>query len=150
MSAIAAVQDAIYSRLAGDSTLVAMLEPHVLTGGPGVLNDVPDGQDYPIVLISGAREKAMHTFGGPSAGKGWDVMVPIFSMSRYRGDREALLIHNRVVALLDFYALTVSGFSQVSCEYAPGGDVTGQVITRDVEKVKTHQVAAEFSVKVRP
>jgi hypothetical protein len=75
-------------------------------------------------------------------------MVPIFSMSRKASDYEALTIHNRVVALLDFAAFTVSGFTHATCQYAPGGDITGQVIVRDVEKLKTHQVAAEFEVCV--
>ena len=148
MSAIKAVQQAIFTRLVGDATLTGMLALRILTTAPAILNDVAEGQDYPFVWITGARERAEHTFGGPSLGKGWIVMVPIFSMSRYAGDLEALTIHNRIVALLDFYELPVTGFAHAICQYAPGGDVTGQVLTRDVEKVKTHQVAAEFQVTV--
>jgi hypothetical protein len=142
VSAIRAVQTAIYSRLAGDATLLALA-----TGG--VHNDVPDGQDYPHVLISAAREKAWHTFGTAATGLGWDVVVPIFTRSRYAGDKEALEIHDRIVALLNFAALTVTGYTSVMCEYAPGGDMTGQVMVIDVDKIETRQVVAEFRVRVR-
>jgi hypothetical protein len=145
-SAISAVHEAIYARLSGDATLTAMLALKVQTGTPAVLNHVGAGQEYPYVLISGAREKSDHTFGGPSTGLGWNVMVPVYSMSQKTSDLEALTIHNRVVALLNFYAMTITGFTHVTCQYAPGGDVTGQVIVKDVDKLKTHQVAAEFEV----
>jgi hypothetical protein len=148
MSAIRAVQTAIYGVLSADATLAGLS----LTAGTatvGVFNDVPDGQDYPHVLISKARERAWHTLGGRTAGIGWDVMVPIFVMSRYSGDREALQILERIVALLNFSSLAVTGFTSVICEYAPGGDMTGQVMVIDVDKIETRQVVAEFQVLVR-
>ncbi len=149
MSAIAAVQNAIYVTLAADATLVAMLAPNIKTGGPGIVNDVLDGQEYPHVLMSNSRERGEHTFGGPNVGLGWNVAVSLYSRSRKDGDLQALQIHGRIVALLNFQPLTVTGWPNVSVEYAPGGDMTGQVMVLDVKKVQVHQVLAEFDVKVR-
>lgn len=135
------VQEAIKSALSSDPTV------STLTGGR-IYNDVPDGASYPHVLISKAREKAWHTLGGATSGLGWDVMVPIFTMSRYQGDLEALTIHERIVAVLNFAPLMVTGFPKVSCEYAPGGDITGQVMVIDKDKIETRQVVGEFRVRV--
>lgn len=153
MSAILAVQQAIYQRLAADATLPTLslsIDPrtNALTT-VGVYNDVPEGATYPHVLISRAREQGSHCFGGASVGLGWQVTVPLFTMSRYQGDLEALQIHNRVVSLLNFYPLTVTGYAYVSVEYAPGGDATGQLVVRDIEKIETRSIEAEFRVMVK-
>jgi hypothetical protein len=147
-TAILPVHEAIYSLLAADTTLTDMLAEKVQTGGPAVLNDVGEGQEYPYVLVHGVNEKSDHTFGGTSSGLGWNLAVTIYSMSRKATDYEALTIHGRVVALLNFAALTVSGFTHATCQYAPGGDITGRTIVRDVDKLKTHQAVAEFEVWV--
>jgi len=145
VSAIAAVQVAVKAAMAADTA----------TGGVSdlvdtrIYNDVPDGAAYPHVVFGKARERALHTFGGASSGLGWDVTLPIFTMSRYQGDYEALTIHSRIVALLNFQPLTVSGFSKVSVEYAPGGDITGQVMVIDIDKIETRQIAGEFRIQVR-
>lgn len=146
MSAIYPVMVAVSAALHGDtgaggvSTLVS----------DRIYNDVPDNASYPHVIFGKARERALHTFGGPTAGKGWDITLPIFSMSRTQGDKEALTIHSRIVALLDFSALSVSGYPHVSVQYAPGGDVTGQVMVIDIDKIETRQVVGEFEIQVRP
>lgn len=145
MSAIAPVQVAIYGALSGDTGAGGV---STLVGGR-IHNDVPDGEDYPLVMFGKAREKAMHTFGGATSGLGWEVMLPIYSMSRYQGDSEALAIHSRIVALLNYQPLTVAGFTKCDVEYAPGGDVTGQVMVVDIDKIETRQVVGEFLIRVR-
>jgi len=146
VSAISAVQIAAYTAMTADTGAGGV---HTLVGGR-IYNDVPDGAAYPHVVFGKAREKSEHTFGGVSSGLGWEVMLPIFTMSRYQGDAEALTIHSRIVALLNKWNAgpAVSGFSSVCWEYAPGGDVTGQVMVIDIDKIETRQVVAEFSVTV--
>jgi hypothetical protein len=137
VSATRAIQTAIYGVLSADSSLLTLA-----TGG--IHNDVPDGQDYPHVLISKASETAWHTLGGPSAGIGWKNIIRIHVRSRYQGDYEALQILERVVALLNFQALTVTGYTKVICEYEGS-----KVLVQDIDKIETRNVVGEFCVMVR-
>lgn len=137
MSAIKAVQTAIYSTLNGDSTLLALA-----TGG--VHNDVPDGQSYPHVLISLPTETPWHTFGGPSVGLGWNVVARVHVYSRYQGDSEALDIHNRIVTLLNFQSVAVGGFTHAAWEYE-----SGRMLVENIEKIETRHMVDEFRVLVR-
>lgn len=146
MSAIGAVQAAMYARMVADSTLTAMLPVSIIDGTPGVFNDAPNEQPYPRVVMSGAREMTNHMMGGASSGKGYVVRVPIFAESQQRADDQALAIHARIVALFDFQPLTVTGWSSVIVEYA--GEAPGRVLIVDVEKVRTRRALAEFAVSV--
>jgi hypothetical protein len=137
MSATAAIQTAIYGVLNADATLLALA-----TGG--VHNDIPDGQAYPHVLISKTVETPWHTFGGPTSGLGWKDIVRIHTYSRYQGDKEALEIHNRIVSLLNFQPLSVSGYSASIVEYE-----SLRVFVEDIEKIETRHLVTEFCVRVK-
>lgn len=137
MSATSAIQTAVYGVLHGDSTLLGLA-----TGG--VHNDVPDGQDYPHVLISKATETPWHTFGTATTGLGWKNIIRVHTYSRYQGDTEALSIHNRIVALLNFQPLTVTGYGSVLVEYE-----SGRMFVEDIEKLETRHQVDEFCVRVK-
>lgn len=136
MSATRLVQTAIYGVLNGDATL------DTLAPG-GVHNDVPDGQAFPHVLISKATETPWHTFGGATSGLGWKNIIRVHVFSRYQGDLEGLQILERVVTLLNYQPLTVTGFPQVSCEYEQT-----RVLVEDIDKIETRHLVAEFCVLV--
>jgi hypothetical protein len=136
VSATRAIQTAIYGVLSGDATLT-----NLATGG--VHNDIPDGQAYPHVLISKATETPWHTFGTATTGLGWRNIIRVHVYSRYQGDKEAMEIHERVVSLLNFQPLTVTGYTQVSCEYEQM-----RLLVEDVEKIETRHLVGEFCVMV--
>jgi hypothetical protein len=133
--AISAIQTAIYGVLNGDVTLVALVT--------GVFNDVPAGQVYPYVQIGSATQRPWHTFGGSSVGIGWNATVTVHIWSRYQGDVEALAILNRVVALLNFQAVAVTGYTTVICELDQA-----RVLVEAVDKIETRHIPAVFRVRV--
>jgi Protein of unknown function (DUF3168) len=140
VSAIRPILEAVVAVLAADATLATLIT--------GVFNDVPDQQAFPYVLVRTATERGMHTLGGAAVGLGWNNVIRVHVYSRYQGDLEALQILERVVALLNFAALTVTGYTHVTCEYANAGAVA-RVLVEDVDKVETRHIPAEFRVRVR-
>jgi hypothetical protein len=95
------LQDAIYSRLSGDTTLVTTL-------GAGVYDVAPDLAPFPYVTIGEQTESPNDTMGKT----GRDVTVTVHTWTR--GDRtkqDMQAIQNRVDALLDRWAPTVTGWS---------------------------------------
>lgn len=136
MSASRVIQTAIYAVLSADATLTSLA-----TGG--VHNDIPDGQAYPHVLISRATETPRHTLGGLNAGIGWSDIIRIHVYSRYQGDREAMLIDERITALLNFQALTVAGYSSVIIEREEM-----RLLVEAIEKIETRHLVAEYRVWV--
>jgi hypothetical protein len=133
-SALAAIQAAIYSRLHGDSTLLALAP---------VVGDVNEDQAYPYVLISNATEVPWDTMGGSTTGFGWNATMVVHILSRYAGDLEALNILNRVSTLLNHYALTVSGYTTVICE-----SEDAKMLLEYPNKVEQRHVVARFRIRV--
>jgi len=136
VSAIRVVQTAIYAVLVADSTLAALA-----TGG--IHNDVPDGQAYPHVLISRASVVPWHTCGGASSGIGWNTIIRLHIYSRYQGETEALQISEQIAALLNFQALTVTGYptALVALE-------SSRVMVEAIEKIETRHLVDEYRVRV--
>jgi hypothetical protein len=136
-SSLEAIQGAIYTRLSGDATLLTLCD--------GVLNYEPEEPPQKFIVIGNATEQAWHTLGGTSAGWGWDATVTVHIYSYYKGDLEALRILGRVTALLNFYELSVSGYTTVICEY-------GEKLTKSMVETKNKQerrhIPAVFSIKV--
>lgn len=137
MSATRAIQTAIYGVLTADSTLMALA-----TGG--IHNDVPDGQAYPHVLITKASETPWHTLGGATDGIGWKNIIRVHVRSRYQGDYEAYQILERVVTLLNFQDLAVSGYASALVEYEGS-----KLLVQDIDKIETRNLVGEFCVMVR-
>jgi hypothetical protein len=148
VSATLAIQTAIYGVLSADATIPTLSRTiDTRTNAVtlvGVYNDVPDGATYPQVLITRATETPWHTMGGASAGLGWKDIIRIHVFSRYQGDLEALEIHNRIVTLLNFQPLTVSGFSSATVEYE-----NGRMLVEAIDKIETRHWVAEYCVRVQ-
>lgn len=133
--ALTAIHTAVYSTLHGDATLLTLVS--------GVYNDAPEGADYPFIVLGSATSDPWHTMGGASVGRGFDTTITAHIWSRYQGDLEALRIFDRVVALLDFQSLTVTGYGTVVTSLDHG-----RVLVTDVDKLETRHLPAVFSVLV--
>ncbi len=148
MSATRLIQTAFYGVLSVDATLAGLSLTEVVDD-PGnfttvtVYNDIPKDATYPHVLISRATEMPKHTLGGATTGLGWKNTIRVHTYSRYDGDLEALQIHERMVALLNFQHLTIPGFPQVAVEYEQG-----RMLVEDIDKIETRHWVDEFSVVV--
>ena len=96
------LQQAIYTRLSGDTTLVTTL-------GAAVYDDVPDSAAFPYVSIGDITEGPNDRMGKT----GRDLTVTVHIWSQYEGMKQTKEIQNRVDALLDRWAPTVTGWSAV-------------------------------------
>ena len=147
MSAIRTVQTAFYTRLAGDATLAGLSMSYGSSGSlttVTVHNQIPEGQAYPQVLISRATETPWHRFGGPMTGLGWKAIIRTHVYSRYKGDSEALRIHERVLTLLNFQPLLVSDFASAIVELEQT-----RVLVEDIEKIETRHLVGEWCIWVQ-
>lgn len=136
MSALGPIADAVYGVLSGDSTLTALAT---------VTGDRSDDTPYPFVLVGDGIEKPWHGFGGASVNKGYNDLIRTHIYSSYEGDDEALTILDRIVTLLDYQALTVTGFSSVLCEY----EQSRVLRESDADRIEVRHVVGEFRVRVR-
>lgn len=135
-SAIRPVEAAIRTLVIADSTF--------LTRCPGgCSSDEVENQEYPFVLMDNGHEKPWNTLGGRTVGNGRELIIRLHVFSRYKGDREALLILERLVELLDQETLTVSGYGTVLIEY-----FAGRVLVEARDKLETRHIPAEFLVRV--
>ena len=102
-----ALQEALYSRLNGDSTLGNLVS--------GVYDAVPDDTAMPICVIgpSTSTDDATKTLDAR------DYIFNVDVWSDYRGMKETKNIVKQVYSLLHEYALSVSGASLVilRCEF---------------------------------
>jgi hypothetical protein len=145
MSALYAVQAAVYARLKADSTLGALLAPSILDGTSGVFNDVPDNQAYPYIDIGeNSTEKPWNTIGGATTGIGFDDRIVLHICSRYQGNTEGSLILKEVMRLLNFYDLTVTGYSSVLCSFD-----SVKCLKEQVDKIETRRFETVFRVRVQ-
>lgn len=94
------LQQAVYSRLNGDATLTTTL-------GASVYDHVPDSAAFPYVVIGDVTEGPRDTM----ARTGRDVVLSVHCWSQYAGAKQVDEIANRVDALLDRWAPTVSGWT---------------------------------------
>jgi hypothetical protein len=109
-SALGAIQTGVYTVLAADATLLALVD--------GVYDAVPDSTAAKrYVHIGEAFESPTPTFGG----NGHDVMLTVHSYTEdnneQRGNARAQAINSRVIALLHGVAITVAGHTLVTCEF---------------------------------
>ncbi|MGH3933640.1 MAG: DUF3168 domain-containing protein [Pseudonocardiaceae bacterium] len=96
------LQQAIYSRLAPDAALAALIT--------GVFDEVPIGAATPYVVIGDVTEDLSEAHDR----YGIDATVTVHIWSTYRGYYEAAQILKEVDRLLHRSGLSVSGFTNVS------------------------------------
>lgn len=101
MSALFALQKAVYAALTEDATLMAMVS--------GVHSHVPERTAFPYIVIGEGVVKDHST----KTGEMEEITATVFVFSRARGSKETLDIMARVKELLDDAALVLTGYSLV-------------------------------------
>jgi len=94
-----AIRNAIYTRLTGDATLMALIT--------AVYDDVPESTTYPYISLGDDSDINY----GTKTIDGVQYVINIHVWSRYRGVKEATAIIERVYTLLNDYAMIVTGAS---------------------------------------
>lgn len=107
LSATAALQKAIFTALAGDGGLIALL------GGVRIYDGAPRDAPAPYVHIAEAQERDWST----STEAGAEVTVALVVWSREPGRSEVLSIAQRLRARLHDAALTVEGWRLVNLRH---------------------------------
>lgn len=96
-SALAPVQQAIFTRLTGDTALMAVIT--------GVHDTVPEPSLYPYVVIGESIETPDNQLGQ----FGSRISATLHIWSRYRGMAETNTIINHVVRILDHAPVAIGG-----------------------------------------
>lgn len=96
------LQQAMYSRLSGDSELTSTL-------GAAVYDFVPDSAAFPYVTIGDVTEAPNDTMGRT----GRDMTVTVHTWSQAEGNKQVMQIADRVDDLLDRWSPTVTGWAAV-------------------------------------
>lgn len=99
------VQMGVYAALTQDATLMAMVT--------GIFDHVPDNSPFPYVAVGDLTEGQFETF----ARDGKDLTVTLHVWSQYQGFRQAHLVFNRIVEVLDNQPLELTGFTLVSIRH---------------------------------
>ncbi|MFJ4863397.1 DUF3168 domain-containing protein [Streptomyces sp. NPDC088748] len=119
-TALGPVQAAVYARLTGDATLMALLS--------GVYDFVPESVAFDYVVIGEATEIPDNRHGG----FGRETTLTLHVWSKYRGHARGQRIAARITALLDHQPLTIADlhhvstrfeFSQTLTDPEPPGDI---------------------------
>lgn len=99
------LQQAVYTRLSGDSALTTTL-------GASVYDEVPDAASFPYVAIGDVTETPRDTMGTT----GRDATLTVHVWSQYPGSKQVKEVYSRVDELLDRWAATVSGWNAVQLQ----------------------------------
>lgn len=135
-SALSAVQAGVYAALTGDATL------RTLAPG-GVWDHVPEDPTWPYVRIGELSEAPRDTSGVQRR----KVAITIHAWSQYRGRAEALAIIDRVVALLRYTALTLTGWVHESADTTHDATEADEPMLLD-DAVEVQHALADFTVYV--
>ena len=98
-SALRALSEGVYSDLTGDGTLMGLIT--------GVYDTPPDGTAFPYVTLGDPFEERSNTFTKNHK----DVVFMVDVWSTYQGYREAYLIVEEIVRVLDNATPTVTGYN---------------------------------------
>ena len=132
-SPMQALQAAVFGALSGDPGLVALL------GGPHVFDGAPRNAAAPYVHFGEAAERDWST----ATEAGAEVGFALVAWSRQGGRSEALLIADRVRALLHDAVLPIEGWRVVNLRHL--GTETGRV-----EKPEGRRATARFRARLEP
>ena len=102
-SAMRPVQAAVYARLTGDATLMALIT--------GVFDFVLD--DYPYIVIGEATEVPDNRHGG----FGRQTVITLHVWTQSEGHGPGLAIADRVTELLDHQPLTITGLDHIATRF---------------------------------
>lgn len=102
------LDDAIIGALVGDTTLIAYLADGASGVGHGIM---PDGTKAPYIEVLDAGDVPTYTFTNSEAYSDAQYIIRVFTQDTVQGSaqRNATTIINRIFAVLQNRALTVSG-----------------------------------------
>lgn len=106
----AALQQALYTKLTADATLMALVT--------GVYDYVPQDAAFPYVMIGEIGISPLAS----AAGGGMDAAITLRALSREGGRKQAAAILERLHALLHRGTLSLSGFTLISLRFT-GSDI---------------------------
>jgi len=135
-SAIWPTQEAVYTKLAADSTLQTLLGGTVQA--PRVFDAVPENQDFPFAVIGQSVEAPNDTYAVSVK----DIRLTVLVFSRYLGSKEIVQAMDRAAVLLDGVSLTITGYSHIRTIH------TRTLATRENDGV-TRRGELEFQILVR-
>jgi hypothetical protein len=107
-SAVWVTQEAVYAKLTNDATLQSLLGGSV-GAASRVFDAVPPNQEYPFVVIGSMSEVPSDTIGRSVK----RLTAILLTFSRYQGAKEIAQVMDRVAALLDGVALTITGYEHI-------------------------------------
>ena len=128
-----ALQEAIFSTLAGDATLQTLL------GGANVFDGAPRKQAAPYVHLGELTARDWST----ATEAGTEINFAVVAWSRTEGRSEGLAIADRVVALLHDQALTLDGYRLANLRHL-------STETARVEKPEGRRTVARFRAALEP
>jgi hypothetical protein len=105
-SGLWSIQKAVYTKLTGDATLMALVT--------GVYDTAPDNARYPFIDIGDATEQPFRTFG--RGGHETTINIHIYTQDQVGGTagfKPGMTILDRVSTLLDGQTLTVENHDTV-------------------------------------
>lgn len=102
------VQQAVYSALTGDSTLVSLVSTRIY-------DHVPENAAFPYVELG--EGTAVPGDVDTKTEDGMDQTIMIHTLSRYRGAKEAKQIMSAITEVLHDASLSISGHSLVMCSF---------------------------------
>jgi hypothetical protein len=129
--AAAALQAAVFEVLSADATLAALL------GGAKVVDGAPRNEEAPYVHLGEATERDWST----ATEAGSEVTFAVVAWSREPGRKQALMIAERVVAMLHDAALVLDGHRMVNLRHL-------STETAREEKARGRRAVARFRARV--
>lgn len=110
-SALKAVQAGMYTTLAADSTLVATLLGGTVGADTRIYDAPKENQAFPYLIVGDASEDRDDTMGATRK----KVVAKVTAWSRAQGMLQLENILDRVAALLDGAALSITGYQLARC-----------------------------------
>ena len=110
-SAMWVAQEGMYSILSADASLQSLLGGSV--GSPRIFDSVPDNQDFPYAAFGPFNETPLDTFAKFNK----ELRATVYVFSKYAGNKEASQAVDRMAALLDGAALSITGYTNIRCRH---------------------------------
>jgi hypothetical protein len=133
-SALSAVQAGVYAALTGDATLGTLVPG-------GIWDHVPEDPTWPYLRIGELHEDPRDTSGVQRR----KVAITLHGWSQYRGRAEVLSIVDRVIALLRYTTLTLTGWTHEDTTH-DATDADEPLILDDA--IEVQHASVDFTVYV--
>jgi hypothetical protein len=128
------VSPSVFSVLNGASSVTSIVT------GIFDLNNIPEGQVLPYIVLGEMTEVPENTFGKD----GQDMTLAIHIWSDYSGKEEVEAIHNAIHTVLDGpETLTLAGYKCVACLYDSGNTITDNSDGKKLHRVDRYRIQTQ-------